>query len=38
VAEADRRMPAITSIPAVVRFLSVEPLFERVTLDLRGIG
>jgi protein gp37 len=38
VAEANRRMPAITSIPARLRFLSVEPLLERVTLDLRGIG
>ena len=38
VAEADRRIPAITAIPAVVRFLSVEPLLEPVRLDLRGIA
>jgi hypothetical protein len=31
-------IPLITSIPAVLRFLSVEPLLERVALDLRGIG
>jgi protein gp37 len=36
-AEADRRIPLLQKIPAAIRFLSVEPLLERVQLDLRGI-
>lgn len=35
--EADRRIPLLQSIPAVVRLLSAEPLLEAITPDLRGI-
>jgi len=34
---AEKRIPELRKCPAVVRFLSVEPLLERVDLDLRGI-
>ena len=33
---ADERIPALVKIPAVVKFLSCEPLLENVDLDLRG--
>ena len=36
-AEADRRIPILQSIPAVVRFLSAEPLLEQIAPDLSGI-
>jgi protein gp37 len=35
---ADERIPILRQIPAVVRFLSCEPLLEQVNLDLAGIG
>lgn len=35
--EADRRIPMLQSIPAVVRFLSAEPLLEPIAPDLAGI-
>jgi protein gp37 len=34
---ADERIPILQQIPAVVRFLSCEPLLEPVTLDQAGI-
>lgn len=34
---ADERVPALLAIPAVVRFVSLEPLLEEVTLDLLGV-
>lgn len=34
---ADERIPILSNIPAVVRFLSVEPLLAPVTLDLSHI-
>lgn len=34
--EADERIPYLVKVPAVVRFLSCEPLLEKVDLDLRG--
>jgi protein gp37 len=37
-AEANRRIPHLQSIPAVVRFLSAEPLLEAITPALNGIG
>lgn len=33
----DNRLPQLREIPAAVRFLSLEPLLEPVTLDLAGI-
>jgi protein gp37 len=35
--EADRRIPHLRSVPAVVRFLSCEPLLEPIQPDLAGI-
>lgn len=34
---ADERLPLLAEIPAVVRFLSCEPLLEDLSLNLRGI-
>lgn len=36
--EVDRDVPKLRAIPARLRFLSVEPILEAVTLDLRGVG
>lgn len=36
-ASAKKRIPELRKCPAVVRFLSVEPLLERVDLNLTGI-
>jgi protein gp37 len=36
-ADADRWIPVLMSIPAQIRFLSVEPLLEQVDLKLEGI-
>lgn len=36
-ARADERIPLLRQTPAAVRWLSVEPLLERVELDLHGI-
>lgn len=33
---ADERIPELVNIPTVVKFLSCEPLLEKVDLDLRG--
>lgn len=33
---ADERIPHLVQVPAVVRFLSCEPLLEKVDLELRG--
>lgn len=33
---ADERIPHLVKVPAVVKFLSCEPLLERVELELRG--
>ena len=35
---ADERIPELLKIPAKVRFLSVEPLLERVDLNVAGAG
>ena len=35
--EADRRIPHLTAVPAVVRFLSAEPLLGPIQPDLTGI-
>ncbi len=36
---ADERIPLLLDTPAAIRFLSVEPLLDRVSLtDLRGVG
>jgi protein gp37 len=35
---ADERIPILRRLPAVVRFLSCEPLLEPIGLDLAGIG
>ena len=37
-AEAERRIPHLRAIPAIVRFLSAEPLLELVRPELAGIG
>lgn len=34
--QADKRIPELVKIPARVKFLSCEPLLEKVDLDLRG--
>ena len=34
--QADKRIPALVTIPAAVRFLSMEPLFGPIDLDLSG--
>lgn len=34
---ADRRLPIVKQIPARIRFLSCEPLLERIDLDLTDI-
>ena len=34
--QADKRIPALVSIPAAVRFLSMEPLLGPIDLDLSG--
>lgn len=34
--EADKRIPELVKVPAVVRGLSCEPLLERIDLELRG--
>jgi protein gp37 len=36
--EADRRIPILAQIPALIRWLSIEPLLERVQLNLTEIG
>lgn len=36
-AEADRRIPHLLATPAAVRFLSCEPLLDRITPNLDGI-
>jgi protein gp37 len=36
--EAERRIPLLRAVPAVVRFLSAEPLLEMIKPDLRGIA
>jgi len=33
---ADERIPELTRIPVKIHFLSVEPMLERIDLDLRG--
>lgn len=35
-ATAEQRIPQLTAIPAAIRFLSIEPLIERVDLETRG--
>lgn len=35
---ANERIPALLAVPATVRFLSCEPLIERVDLDLRKLA
>lgn len=35
-AMADKRIPVLVQIPAKVHFLSVEPMLEKIDLDLRG--
>jgi len=37
-ATADDRIPILLQTPAAVRFLSCEPLLERIDLPMRGIG
>lgn len=36
--EADRRLPLLRALPARLKFISAEPLLERVTLDLRDVS
>ena len=37
-AMAKARLPVLARIPAAVRFVSAEPLLERLDLDLQGVG
>jgi protein gp37 len=36
--EAERRIPRLRSVPAIIRFLSCEPLLEAIEPDLTGIS